>query len=67
MTLRCILINTIKTKACLNKMIKKIKGGYKLVSKTTGRNLGTAKAKAGIEKREKQVNYFKYIASKKKK
>lgn len=48
-------------------MIKKIKGGYKLVSKTTGKNLGTAKTKEGIVKREKQVNYFKYLASKKKK
>ena len=66
MTLKYISINTLKTKEYLNKMIKKIKGGYKLVSKTTGRNLGTAKTKAGIEKREKQVQYFKYIASKKK-
>jgi hypothetical protein len=48
-------------------MIKKIKGGYKLVSKTTGRNLGTAKTKEGIAKREKQVSYFKYLASKNKK
>ena len=48
-------------------MIKKTAGGYKLVSKTTGKNLGTAKTKAGIEKREKQVNYFKYLASKNKK
>jgi len=48
-------------------MIKKIKGGYQLVSKTTGRNLGTAKTKEGIAKREKQVNYFRYLASKKKK
>lgn len=47
-------------------MIKKTKDGYKLVSKTTGRNLGTSKTKEGIEKREKQVNYFKYLASKKK-
>ena len=42
-------------------MIKKIKGGYKLVSKTTGKNLGTAKTKEGIAKREKQVNYFRHI------
>jgi hypothetical protein len=46
-------------------MIKKIKGGYKLVSKTTGRNLGTAKTKEGIIKREKQVNYFKHLNKKK--
>lgn len=67
MILRYILIVTTKTREYLNKMIKKTAGGYKLVSKTTGRNLGTAKTKAGIEKREKQVNYFKYLASKKKK
>jgi len=48
-------------------MIKKIKGGYKLVSKTTGRNLGTAKTKEVIAKREKQISYFKYLASKNKK
>ncbi len=48
-------------------MIKKTKGGYKLVSKTTGKNLGTAKSLEGIKKRERQVNYFKYLASKKKK
>lgn len=47
-------------------MIKKIKGGYKLVSKTTGRNLGTTKTKEGITKREREVNYFKYLASKRK-
>ncbi len=48
-------------------MIKKTKGGYKLVSQKTGKNLGTAKSLEGIKKREKQVNYFKYLASKKKK
>lgn len=39
--------------------VKKVKGGYKLVSHT-GKNLGTAKTKAGIEKRERQVQYFKH-------
>lgn len=42
-------------------MIKKTKNGYKLISKTTGRNLGTAKTISGIKKREKQVNYFKHL------
>jgi len=41
-------------------MIKKVKGGYKLVSKKTGRNLGKAKTKKGILKRERQVEYFKH-------
>lgn len=48
-------------------MIRKTKSGYKLVSKTTGKNLGESKTLSGIKKREKQVNYFKYLASKKKK
>lgn len=46
-------------------MIRKIKGGYQLRSKTTGRNLGTAQTKAGIFKRERQVKYFKHLRSKK--
>ena len=46
-------------------MIRKIKGGYKLTSKTTGRNLGTAKTLAGIKKREAQVNFFKHLSHKK--
>jgi hypothetical protein len=39
--------------------IKKVKGGYRLVSKT-GKNLGTYDTKAGAEKRERQVQYFKH-------
>jgi len=35
--------------------------GYKLVSKKTGKNLGTATSKAGILKRERQVEYFKHM------
>lgn len=41
-------------------MIRKVKGGYRLVSRKTGRNLGTAKTKAGILKRERQIQYFKH-------
>ena len=48
-------------------MIRKVKGGYKLTSKTTGRNLGTAKTMAGIKKREAQVEMFKRMAANKKK
>jgi len=43
-----------------DEIIKKTKGGYKLVSKKTGRNLGTAKSLKGIKKRERQVQYFKH-------
>jgi len=40
--------------------IVKVKGGYQLQSKKTGRNLGTYPTKAGAEKRERQVQYFKH-------
>lgn len=39
--------------------IRKTKGGYRLVSRT-GKNLGTYATRAGAEKREKQVEYFKH-------
>jgi hypothetical protein len=39
--------------------IRKVKGGYRLVSKT-GKNLGTYKSRAGAKRREKQVQYFKH-------
>ena len=39
--------------------IKKVAGGYRLESKTTGRNLGTYKTKSEVEERERQVQYFK--------
>ena len=45
----------------LKEHIVKTGGGYKLVSKSTGKNLGTAKTKAGIMKRERQVQYFKHM------
>jgi hypothetical protein len=39
--------------------IKKVVEGYRLESKTTGRNLGTYKTRAEAEERERQVQYFK--------
>ena len=45
--------------------IRKVKGGYRLVSHS-GKNLGTSKTKAGAKKREKQVNYFKHRKGKRK-
>jgi len=39
--------------------IRKTSGGYRLVS-GKGKNLGTYPTKAGAERREKQVNYFKH-------
>lgn len=44
----------------VNETIRKVKGGYRLVSKS-GKNLGTYPSKSGAEKREKQVQYFKHI------
>ena len=44
--------------------IRKVKGGYRLVSKKSGRNLGTYPTKAGAEKRERQVQYFKHMGEK---
>lgn len=40
-------------------MIRKVKGGYRLLSRKTGRTLGTARTKAGILRRERQVQFFK--------
>jgi hypothetical protein len=40
--------------------IVKVKGGYQLQSKSTGKNLGTYPSKEGAEKRERQVQYFKH-------
>lgn len=47
-------------------MIRKLKEGkYRLYS-SKGKNLGTFTSKVKAEKHEKQVNYFKYLESKKK-
>ncbi len=40
--------------------IRKVQGGYRLLSKK-GKNLGTYPSKAGAEKRERQVQYFKHV------
>ena len=40
--------------------IVKVGSQYRLVSKSSGKNLGTYPTKAGAEKREKQVQYFKH-------
>jgi len=40
-------------------MIRKVKGGYRVVSHRTGRNLGTYKTKAEAEKRLQQIQAFK--------
>jgi hypothetical protein len=40
--------------------IVKTNGGFRLVSKKTGKNLGTYPSRAGAERRERQVQYFKH-------
>ena len=40
--------------------IVKVKGGYQLQSKKSGKNLGTYPTKACAENRERQVQYFKH-------
>jgi hypothetical protein len=42
-------------------MIKRVKGGYKVLSETTKKNLGGPyKTKAEAEKRLRQVEFFKH-------
>ncbi len=42
-------------------MIKKVKGGYEVVSEKSGKNLGGPyKSKGQAEKRLQQVEYFKH-------
>jgi len=41
--------------------IVKVGNKYRLVSKSTGRNLGTYDSKEGAMKRERQVQYFKHM------
>lgn len=49
-----------KKKDDITETVKKVKGGYRLVSKF-GKNLGTYPSKSGAKKREKQVQYFKHM------
>jgi hypothetical protein len=48
-------------KQYFNEHIVKTKSGYKLVSKSTGKNLGTSSSLSGIKRREQQVQYFKHV------
>ena len=44
----------------IDEHIVKVKGGYELKSKHGNKNLGKYPTKAGAEKRERQVQYFKH-------
>ena len=52
------LKNNIKPN--IDEHIVKVKGGYELKSKHGNKNLGKYPTKAGAEKRERQVQYFKH-------
>jgi hypothetical protein len=41
-------------------MIRKVKGGYRIVSHTTGKNLGTFPTKARAQQHLKQIQRFKH-------
>ena len=55
------LMDLIRDGFGLNEHIVKTKGGYQLRSKHGNKNLGTYPTKAGAEKRERQVQYFKHM------
>lgn len=44
----------------IEETIRKVKSGYRLYSKDGKKNLGTYPSRAGAEKRERQVQYFKH-------
>jgi ribosomal protein L35 len=51
----------MKTFQQLREHIVKVGDKYRLVSKSTGRNLGTYASRSGAERRERQVQYFKHM------
>lgn len=50
-----------RKKKGMTETIRKTKSGYQLRSKDGKKNLGTYPTKAGAEKRERQVQYFKHM------
>lgn len=54
------LKNHGEMKNFIREIIRKVKDGYRLYSHT-GKNLGTFDSKAGAEKHEREVNYFKHV------
>ena len=49
----------MKINEIISETIRKVEGGYRLVSRK-GKNLGTFPTKAGAEKHEREVQYFKH-------
>lgn len=54
------LYHDVRKSMGLHEHIVKIGDKYRLVSKKSGKNLGTYPSKAGAEKREREVEYFKH-------
>lgn len=50
----------MKIAEIITEHIGKVKGGYRLYSKTGGKNLGTFPSHAAAEKHEREVQYFKH-------
>ena len=40
-------------------MIRKVKGGYRVITHQTGKNMGTYKTKAAAERRLRQIGRFR--------
>lgn len=49
----------MKINEIISETIRKVEGGYRLVSRK-GKNLGTFPTKAGAQKHEREVQYFKH-------
>lgn len=50
----------MKINEIISETIRKVEGGYRLVSRK-GKNLGTFPTKAGAQKHEREVQYFKHM------
>jgi len=50
----------LQTNYSIEETIRKVKGGYRLYSKDGKKNLGTFDTRAGAEKHEREVQYFKH-------
>lgn len=55
-------IQTDRSGNSVHETIRKVKGGYRLLSKK-GKNLGTFSTRSGAEQRERQVQAFKHMES----
>ena len=52
-------VEPVAAEESVEETIRKVEGGYRLYSKK-GKNLGTFDTRAGAEKHEREVQYFKH-------